>query len=332
MTRTIPGTMRALRQPSLTGPQDMRLIADAPVPTPGPGEVLLRVTAAGVNFADVMQTHGTYNGGPQAPYLAGFEAAGEVVALGPGVTESALGAHVIGTGYGAFAEYMVQDAAAVAPIPSGWSDEQALGLILNWATALAALKPLGRITTGETVLIHAAAGAVGQAAVRLAQHYGATVIATASPDKHDTVRAAGADHVIDYRTADVAAEVLRLTDGLGADIVLESVGGENFRASLAAAKRVTGRVIVYGVAAGESAVTNWELNFQHPVHVIGLHLGILIQSAPALFADLMTELATLIESGVYPPGAPTVYGLADGPKALVALESRATTGKLAIRP
>ncbi|ASF06302.1 putative oxidoreductase [Nocardia brasiliensis NBRC 14402] len=332
MTRTIPGTMRALRQPSLTGPQDMRLITDAPVPMPGPGEVLLRVTAAGVNFADVMQTHGTYHGGPQAPYLAGFEAAGEVVALGPGVTEPALGAHVIGTGYGAFAEYMVQDAAAVAPIPPGWSDEQALGLILNWATALAALKPLGRIAPGETVLIHAAAGAVGQAAVRLAKHYGASVIATASPDKHDTVRAAGADHVIDYRTADVAAEVLRLTDGRGADIVLESVGGENFRAGLAAAKRVTGRVIVYGVAAGESAVTNRELNFQHPVHVIGLHLGILIQSAPALFTELMTELATLIESGVYPPGTPTIYDLADGSKALMALESRSTTGKLAIRP
>ncbi|WP_338763328.1 NADPH:quinone oxidoreductase family protein [Nocardia vulneris] len=332
MTRTIPGTMRALRQPSLTGPQDLRLITDAPVPTPGPGEVLLRVTAAGVNFADVMQTHGTYHGGPQAPYLAGFEAAGEVVALGPGVTEPALGAHVIGTGYGAFAEYMVQDAAAVAPIPPGWSDEQALGLILNWATALAALKPLGRIAPGETVLIHAAAGAVGQAAVRLAKHYGATVIATASPDKHDTVRAAGADHVIDYRTADVAAEVLRLTEDRGADIVLESVGGDNFRASLAAARRVTGRVIVYGVAAGESAVTNWELNFQHPVHVIGLHLGILIQSAPTLFTDLMTELATLIDSGVYPPGTPTLYDLADGPQALVALESRSTTGKLAIRP
>lgn len=329
---SIPAAMRALQQPSLTGPQDLRLITDAPVPTPGPGEVLLRVTAAGVNFADVMQTHGTYNGGPEAPYLAGFEAAGEVVALGPDVTGVALGAHVIGTGYGAFAEYMVQDAAGLAPVPAGWSDEQSLGMILNWATALAALKPLGRIAKGETVLIHAAAGAVGQAAIRLAKHYGATVIATASADKHDVVRDLGADHVIDYRTADVAAEVLRHTDDRGADLVLESVGGDNFRASLAATKRVTGRVVVYGVAAGESAITNWELNFRHPIHVIGLHLGILIQTAPALFADLMTELTTLIDTGVYPPGTPTLYPLPEGREALIALESRATTGKLAIRP
>jgi NADPH2:quinone reductase len=133
---------------------------------------------------------------------------------------------------------MVLPAAGVAPVPAGWADEQALGLVTNWATALAALKPLGRIATGETVLIHAAAGGVGQAAVRMAKHYGATVIATASPDKHQVVRALGADHVIDYRSADVAADVLRLTDGRGADLVLESVGGDTFRASLAAAKRV----------------------------------------------------------------------------------------------
>jgi NADPH2:quinone reductase len=187
----LPATMRALQQPSLTGPHQMRLITDAPVPAPGPGEVLIRVPAAGVNFADVMQTHGTYDGGPHAPYIAGFEAAGEIVALAPGVTGRELGAHVIGTGYGAFAEYMVLPAAGVAPVPVGWADEQALGLVLNWANALAALKPLRRIAADETVLIHAAAGGVGQAAVRMAKHYGATVIATASPDKHEAVRALG---------------------------------------------------------------------------------------------------------------------------------------------
>src|SRR5919109_1239082 len=180
--------MRALQQTSLTGPRAMRLI-DAPIPTPRPGEVLIRVTAAGVNFADAMQTRGTYVGGPQAPYIAGVEAAGEIVALGHRVNGLERGAHVIGTGYGAFAEYMVLPAAAVAPVPAGWTDEQALGLVLNWATALAALKPMGRIAAGETVLIHAAAGGVGQAAVRMARHYGATVIATASRDKHVAVQA-----------------------------------------------------------------------------------------------------------------------------------------------
>jgi NADPH:quinone reductase len=324
--------MRALQQMSLAGPSRMRLITDAPVPTPGPGEVLIRVRAAGVNFADVMQTRGTYVGGPRAPYIAGFEAAGEIVALGPGVTGLERGAHVIGTGYGAFAECMVLPAAGVASIPAGWADEQALGLVLNWATALAALRPLGRIAAGETVLIHAAAGGVGQAAVRMARHYGATVIAAASQDKHEAVRALGADHVIDYRRVDVAAEVLRLTDGHGADLVLESVGGDTFRAGVAAARRVTGRVVVYGMAGGEATISNRELNFAHPIHVIGLHIGILAQAAPRLFAELMDELAALIAAGVYPPGQPTVHDLADGPKVLAELEARATVGKLALRP
>jgi NADPH:quinone reductase len=328
----IPITMRALEQASTSGPRDMRLVTDAPVPTPGHGEVLIRVSAAGVNFADVMQTHGTYHRGPQAPYLAGFEAAGEIVALGRGVTGLRPGDHVIGTGYGAFAEYMVLPAEAAAPVPAGWTDEQALGLVLNWATALAALKPLGRLRAGETVLVHAAAGGVGQAAVRLAGHYGATVIGTASPGKHEAVRALGADHVIDYRATDIAAEVLRLTGGGGVDLVLESFGGATFRASLAVAKRVTGRIVVYGVAGGEAAVTNWELNFKHQVHLIGLHVGVLIQSAPQIFAELMAELFALIAAGVFTPGQPTLYDLADGPKALAELEARATTGKLALRP
>jgi len=272
----------------------MRLITDAPMPAPGPGEVLIRVTAAGVNFAYVMQTHGTYDGGPQAPYIAGFEAAGEIVALGPGATDLEPGARVIGTGYGAFAEYMVLPAAGAAPVPAGWADEQALGLVINWATALAALKPLGRIATGETVLIHAAAGGVGQAAVRMAKHYGATVIATASPDKHEAVRALGADHVIDSRSADMAAEILRLSDGRGVDLVLESVGGDTFRASLAAAKRITGRVVVYGVAGGEATISNWELNFKHQIHVIGLHIGVLFRprrtSSPTSWASFRRSL------------------------------------------
>ncbi|MEH1124070.1 NADPH:quinone oxidoreductase family protein [Micromonospora sp. CPCC 206061] len=329
---SIPATMRSLEQTSLNGPKDMRLVPDAPVPTPGPGEILVRVTAAGVNFADIMQTNGTYHGGPQPPYRAGFEAAGEIVALGDGVTGPALGSHVIGTGYGAFAEYMVLPVVAVAPVPTGWADEQALGLVLNWATALAALKPLGRITAGETVLIHAAAGGVGQAAVKLAKHYGATVITTASSGKHETVRALGADHVIDYRNDDVVAEVMRLTDGAGADLVLESTGGPSFNASVASAKRVTGRVVVYGVAGGEAAITNWELNFTHPIHLIGLHIGVLIQTAPQIFDQLMDELSALMAEGVLTPGQPIVYDLADGPKALADMQAGTTIGKLAIRP
>jgi len=314
----------------LDGPAVMRVV-DVPVPVVGPDEVLVKVGAAGVNFADVMQTRGTYDGGPKPPYVAGFEAAGSVVALGEDVTRVAVGDHVIGTGPGAFAEYMVMAADAVVPVPAGWSDEEALGLVLNWATALVSLR-LGQLRAGDFVLIHAAAGGVGQAAVRIARYYGASVIATASAAKHDVVRRLGADHVIDYRNADLVAEVGRLTDGRGADIVLESVGGDTFRQSVEVARRVTGKVVVIGAAAGEASISNRELNFRHPVHVIGQHLTTTIRHAPELFAKVLAELDELIEAGVYPPGRPTVYDLADGPKALSELEARATVGKLALKP
>jgi NADPH2:quinone reductase len=324
MVVSLPTTMRALQQTSLQGPQDVRYITDAPVPTPGGDEVLIRVAAAGVNFADISRAHGTFLGGPQPPYVAGFEAAGEIVS-GPRA-----GAGVIGVGDGAFAEYMLLPAAAAMPVPEGWSAEQALGLVVNWPTALAALRPLGRVAAGETVLIGAAAGATGQAAVTLAKHYGARVIATASPGKHETVRRLGADHVIDARSADLADRVLELTDGV--DLVLESAGGAGFAGSLAVAKRVTGRVVVYGVAGGEAAITNWELVYKHQVHVIGLNLGALIRHAPQLFSEVMGELSALIAAGVVTPARPTAYDLADGPRVLQDLASRATVGKLALLP
>ncbi|HZB32645.1 MAG TPA: NADPH:quinone oxidoreductase family protein [Streptosporangiaceae bacterium] len=329
---SIPAAMRALQQTSLNGPQDLRLITNAPVPNPGPGEVLIHVTAAGVNYCDIYQAGGTFAGGPQPPYVAGIEGAGEVTAVGEGVTGLELGSHVIGVGDGAFAEYMVLSAAGAVPVPTGWADEQALGLVVNWPTALAALKPLGGVTAGQTVLIHAAAGGTGQAAVKMAKHYGATVIATASPGKHEVVRTLGADHVIDARGTDIASEVLRLTGGEGVDLVLESVGGATFDASLTAAKRVTGRVVVSGLAAGEAAITNWELVFKHQVHVIGLNIGILIQFAPQIFGQVMGELFGLLVAGVLGPGQPAVYDLAEGPKALAELEARATVGKLALMP
>src|SRR3954453_1490141 len=170
---SIPATMRALRQTSLNGLQDLRLVTDAPVPSPGPGEVLIRVTAAGVNFVDISQARGTFAGGPRPPYVAGIEGAGEITAVGEGVAFPRPGTHVVGVGIGggAFAEYMVLPAAGAVPVPAGWADEQALGMFVSWPTALAALKPLGRVEAGQTVLIHAAAGGTGQTAVKLAKHY-----------------------------------------------------------------------------------------------------------------------------------------------------------------
>ncbi|MCP2324264.1 NADPH2:quinone reductase [Hamadaea flava] len=325
--------MRALQQTSLRGPQDLRLITDATKPEPGPGEVLIRVTAAGINFADLSQAYGAFANGPQPPYLAGFEAAGQVVAVGSAVIGLTPGTHVVGTnvfGLGAFAEYMSLPAGAVLPVPEGWPDEHALGLTVNYPTAMAALRPLGGLAAGQTVLIHAAAGATGQAAMIMAKHYGATVIAAASPDKHHLLD--NADHVVNSRSQDLAAHVLGLTDGAGVDLVLESAGGTTFEASLASAKRVTGRVVVIGSAGGDATLSNWDLIYRHQVHVIGFNLGILIQTAPHVFGEVMGELFALIATGVLRPTQPTMFDLADGPKALAELQARTTVGKLALRP
>jgi NADPH:quinone reductase len=118
----------------------------------------------------------------------------------------------------------------------------------------------------------------------------------------------------------------------GADLVLESAGGDTFSASLAAARRVTGRVVVYGLAGGDASITNWDLVYQHQIHVIGLNIGMLIQAAPQIFGEVMGELFVLMAAGALTPSQPTAYELADGPKALTELEARATVGKLALLP
>ncbi|MEV0174517.1 NADPH:quinone oxidoreductase family protein [Streptomyces sp. NPDC050803] len=323
--------MRALVQRSHRGPKDLTLTTDHRRPTPGPGEYLIRVGAAGLNFADVMQAQGTYGGGPQPPYVAGFEAAGEIVGVGPEIENPLkVGTHVIGTGPGAFAHYMTMPAAGVLPVPSGWTDAEALGLVLNWATALAALKPLGQLKAGEAVLVHAAAGGVGQAAVRLARHYGARVIATASPAKHDTLTALGADEVLDSARPDLAAEITRLTGGV--DLVLESVGQATFRTSLSVTKPFTGRIVVFGAASGDAVLTTHDLVFTHQVQVKGLHIGALATAAPPVYRSLLTEIETLIAQGVYPPGTPQLHPLADGPTVLQQLEAGLTRGKHALDP
>lgn len=263
--------------------------------------------------------------------MAGFEAAGEIVAVGAEVERPRpVGARVIGAGPGAFAQYVTMPAAAVLPVPSGWQDAEALGMVLNWATALAALGPLGGVAPGDVVLVHAAAGGVGQAAVRLARHYGARVVATASPAKHDAVRALGADDVLDRAHPDLAAETARR--GGGVDLVLESVGRATFEASLAVTKLVVGRVIVFGAACGGASVSTHSLIFDHQVQVKGLHIGAVATHAPAAYRRLFAEIDTLIARGVYPPGNPEVHPLAEGPAVLSELEAGRTRGKHALDP
>ncbi|AKU17275.1 zinc-binding dehydrogenase [Luteipulveratus mongoliensis] len=330
-TRAAKPQMYALVQGSTRGPLDLVLTADQPRPEVGPREYLIRVGAAGVNFADVMQTHGTYAGGPRPPYVAGFEAAGQIVGVGPEVQDALpIGTLVIGAGPGAFAEYMVMPAAGALPIPAGWSETEALGLVLNWGTALAALRPLGAVTPGEVVLVHAAAGGVGQAAVRLARHYGATVIATASTHKHPVVTALGAHHVVDPARPDLTEEIMRLTGGV--DLVLESVGRTTFETSLSVTKAFTGRVVVFGAASGDAAVTTDDLVFRHQVQLKGLHIGALAATAPAIYRALLEELEQLITQGVYQPGTPQIHPLSAGPAVLEELKASRTHGKHALDP
>ena len=330
---SIPATMRALQQTSLNGPQDLRLITGAPVPVPGPGEVLIRVAAAGVNFGDIAQAYGTFLGGPQPPYLAGFEAAGEIVATGEGVTGLEPGTRVIGVGLGcgAFAEYTALPAVSAMPLPPGWTEQEALGLMVNWLTALAALRPLGGITAGQTVLIPAAAGATGQAAVKLARHYGATVIATASPGKHETVRALGADHVLDSR-APISRRGAAADRRTGADLVLESAGRRDVRRQpgRGQAGHRPGRRLRHGGRRSPGDQLGADIQAPGPRHRPEHRRADAVRAAGR--GELMGELFALMAAGVVTPGQPAVYELADGPKALAELEARATVGKLALLP
>jgi len=326
----LPATMRAVEVTGALGPSAVR-IAEVALPEVRPNHVLLRVHAAGLNFADVMQTLGLYEGGPKPPYYAGFEAAGEVVAVGDGV-DIQLGARLFGTGPRAFAEYVSWSAASVMPIPDGWSYEQAAAFPVQWLTAHACLRTCGRLRASESVLVHAAAGGVGQAAVRLAKHYGARVFATASSkEKLALARAAGADELIDYTSQDFVAEVRARTNGRGVDLVLEMVGGETFRKNLDAVVPF-GRIVVFGVASTEvEKVSNRRLIF-HPVELIGYHLGVMQQKRPDLFAAQLSEIGALIAQRVIVPEPPTTHALADAARALADLHARRSTGKLVLVP
>lgn len=331
-TNDTPVTIRGLVQRTSSGPEGLELVSDLPTPTPGPQEYLVKVGAAGLNYADVMQTRGTYAGGPRPEYVAGFEAAGRIVAVGSEVADPLpVGTHIIGAGPGAFAQYMVMPAVAVAAVPAGWTDAQSLGLILNWATALAAIKPLGQVSEGDWVLVHAAAGGVGQAAIRLAKHYGAHVIALASEHKHAAIAQLGADAVLDRSQDDLVDEILRISGG-GMDLVLESIGKSTFDASLAVAKPFKGRLVVFGAASGDASISTHQLVFEYRVQVQGLHIGAFAELVPDLYVELLAELDRLIETGVLVPGTPTVHPLAEGPTAMQALASGETIGKLAIDP
>ncbi|RKI73514.1 quinone oxidoreductase [Corallococcus sp. AB049A] len=246
--------MKAIRYHQLGGPEVLRW-EDAPEPVPGPGQVLLRVHAAGVNFADTERRRGLYDAQVPLPRILGSEAAGVVRAVGPGVDASWVGRRVVALTKQAYAEAALAPVEQLLVLPPEVSFEEAAALLVQGLTAYHVVHTVGRVEAGQTVLIHAAAGGVGLLAVQLAKAAGARVIGTVSGEaKAKLARDVGADDVIRYDREDVAASVRELTGGRGVERVLDSVGASTWQASLDALAPF-GHLVSYGNASG------------HPPHV-----------------------------------------------------------------
>ena len=231
------------------GPPEVFAVLETPTPVPGPGEVRVAVRAAGVNFADVLARVGLYPDAPKLPLVVGYEVAGRVDAVGSGVTRFAKDDRVVAlTRFGGYATDVVVNEAYVFPFHSDLSDAEAAALPVNYLTALIALYRMANVAAGETVLIHGAGGGVGIAAIQLARLRRAVIIGTASTSKHPALRSFGVDHLVDYRTADVAREVRRITGNRGVDVVLDPIGGRSFATSYRLLAPL-GRLVMFGVSA-----------------------------------------------------------------------------------
>ena len=229
------------------GPEVFEVL-ERPDPAVGAGEVRIAVHAAGLNFADTMARVGLYPAAPKPPCVLGYEVAGEVETIGEGVTGLTVGQRVMaGTKFGGQAELAVAHARDVMPMPEHLSFEEGAAFCVNYGTAYAALMIMGGLREGNRVLIHAAAGGVGIAATQVARIAGAEIFGTASAAKHEAIKAQGVDHPIDYRTQDFKAEVRRLTNGEGVDVILDPMGPTSFRKDYRIL-RPGGRLIMCGLS------------------------------------------------------------------------------------
>jgi NADPH:quinone reductase len=253
--------MKAIVVKQYGGPDVLRLV-DRPVPEPGAGEALVRVQAAGLNFKDVRERSIGPPYSPAVPFVPGVEGAGVVQAVGPGVDAALVGRRVayISERHGSYAEFAVTEADAVVALPDSISAVQAAAVMVNGLTAQVLLQAFRPVGPGTTVLVHAAAGGMGLLLSQWAQHLGATVIGTVStPEKAALARAHGCQHTILYTQDDFVAAVLALTDGRGADLVLDAVGKTTLHGSLRAVA-ARGHVVTYGAASGPAEpVPAWSL-------------------------------------------------------------------------
>jgi NADPH2:quinone reductase len=321
--------MRAVRIEEFGGPGVLRLV-ELPVPEPGPGEVLIRVARAGLNFGDTHQRRNEYIAKHELPVVLGGEVAGTVERSGAGFEAGERVIALLRTG--GYAEYAVASAARTFRIPDGVSDDDALALLIQGLTAWHLLRTSAHLAAGESVVVHSAAGGVGSLLTQLARPMGAgRVIATAgSPERRAEALELGADVAADPEVEDLTAALIEANRGEPVGVVLDAAGGRVFEQSLAALAPF-GRIVAYGNSTREQvAVTNGEL-LKTSRAVVGFWLMHLLDRRELLegpLADLFARAAR----GELRPRLGGTYPLAEAARAHADLEARRTTGKLTLDP
>jgi NADPH2:quinone reductase len=328
--------MRAVRIHETGSPEVMQLDA-IEVPTLGPGEVLIRVGVAGVNFTDVMARQGMYihkDSAPELPATLGTEVAGVVAAVGPGAPDRIVGQRVVAFVHGGYAEYAVTSPDLVTELPGAIDLAEATSYLVQGVTACQLLRDCGRLEPGQSVLVHAAAGGVGTIAVQMAKAFGAsTVVATAgSAEKRKLAMELGADVAIDYTLPDWPAAVLAATGGRGVDIVLDAIGGSIGEQSLSCLAEY-GRLVVYGVSSSRIAPFAGSQLMLGNQSVIGYWLTGRLRPRDGVgssAARIVAELLTLAGRGQLRGVVRHAFPLEQAAEAHRAISSRATVGKVVL--
>ncbi len=308
-------------------------VREVPDPEPGPGTLEIQVEAAGCNFFDILIVQGRYQVRPPFPFTPGGEIAGVVRRIGHGVEGFAPGDRVIATlATGGFAERAIAPAKGVHPLPPGMSFEEGAALPIVYPTSYAGLVYRADLQKGEDLLVHAAAGGVGIAAVQIGKALGARVIATAGgADKCAIAAREGADHVIDYREEDFVERVKELTDGRGADVIYDSVGGDIFDRSLKCIAW-NGRLLVVGFASGRIPEVRANRILLKNIAVTGVHWGAYLVNEPEKVPETFRALLDLHAAGAIRPVIYARHSLEELPAALEALGGRKTYGKVVVIP
>jgi NADPH:quinone reductase len=307
------------------------VIADVPEPTPRAGDVAVAVRAAAVNFPDVLMVAGAYQVRTEPPFVLGSEFAGDVVAVGEGVTSPAVGDRVYGSSLtGAFTETVVVPAKVVRPVPPGLDMVAAAAFRVAYGTAYHAIVTIGEAQPGQTVVVLGAAGGVGLASVDVAQRLGMRVVAAASSaDKLALCRAYGADEIVDYTTEPLKERLKELTRG-GADVVVDPVGGEVSEAALRATAW-GGRFVTVGFASGTIPRIPLNLVLLKGAQIRGFEIRTLPEHAPQAMAEGERVLAELVAQGMR-PHVSAVYPLAEAARALADVAERRVLGKVVVTP